>query len=121
MHAIILILLVSPAKAKTVAFPSPVAVHEIGLSQIEADMRAAGHQVVHTMCGGAPAKCEVTLPPESTARAQDLAPFFSNAKTRSQKKAEATAREQAIIDKLKAGTATQPEIAEIVEKALGRR
>lgn len=124
MFLVIIAFLAASVEAKNVSLPAPHAVEELDLTQIEADMRAAGHPVVHTICGGAPPKCTVTLQASSRAKASDLAPHFVAAKTLSRKRAEEEAAEKVLIDKLEAGTATQAEKDQLLLRLLkknGRR
>jgi alpha-D-ribose 1-methylphosphonate 5-triphosphate synthase subunit PhnG len=111
MRSLILLLLLSVcAQAKTVTVPAPVDALDIDLAQIEADIRAAGHNISHTICSGT--RCTVTLPDASPANVGTLTPFFVAARARSQKRADESAREEALLSKLDAGIATQAEIAE---------
>lgn len=113
---ILVVLLAVSAQAKTVVVNVSTVTHEIDLGAIEASMRAAGYAVIDTIC--MERKCAVRLSDESKATAAMLTPFFDNAKTRSQRKADETAAQEALVAKLKSGEITDAEKTELLLRLL---
>lgn len=107
MRTLILLILAVPIHAKIVSVPCSVPAEELDLVAVEAQLRARGHDIKHTVCQSG--KCEVVFNGNTTAKPADLAPVFTAAKTLRQKQFEDAAYEQTMIGKLEAGTATPTE------------
>lgn len=113
------LLLALPVSAKVVAVPFVIP-SEVDLVVIEAAMRAAGHAVTETQCSGNPMLCLVILPDASPATASTLTPFFTASKLLSQRKADARAAEDALVEKFDAKTISPEEKDDLLSQLIKR-